>query len=258
MTSLTNPSGPTTWPATDTPLTLDTPAPDRTDLDVPAGSVAYGYAPKVDAPSAIGKAQQALDAVAGQFEKYLGSLKPERFSPDGLRQEIQRFADTDAGRTIDAAEKLAVQRRDNARENLDAVRRQLSPDGDVAAELRATRYWNRAQRILDNTAEGKLSHAAAELIDSASPAELGTLLQELVPYLTSRGIAGTALVEVALTNKAPEYARAQRKLRDAERAAATIRYNANALRDRIRNTAAPAGYRRPHMVNAATHDPDRH
>lgn len=66
-------------------------------------------------------------------------------------------------------------------------RQDLSPCGDTATELRATRCWNRHKTVLDSAEGGGLSAAARQAITNADRVELGTLLEELPAYLASRG-----------------------------------------------------------------------
>ncbi|PPJ02589.1 hypothetical protein C5E51_29805 [Nocardia nova] len=252
--SITYNDGPNLYPSADAPLTVDRPAPPP---DIPASRIPFSHAPTVDgSASAIGQAQEALEKVTAQFEKYIGAIDPTPYSPDGLRKEIARFSETDAGRAIDAAVSLANNRYTAAESNVDAVLAALSPDGDTAAELRATRYWDRTRRILDNTRDDALPGKADELITAARGPELGTLLQELVPYIQSRKIAGEVSVMASLYAKSPEYRTAREQLKRAGQARSIIEQNANLLRDRIRNTHAPAGYRRPFAVDARGYDPD--
>lgn len=247
--------GPGIFPSPDAPLTVDRPTPPP---DIPADRIPYSYAPAVDASAtAIGQAHQALDAVADQFEKYIGKIDTSRYSESGLHREIARFADTDAGRSIDAAVTLATDRRDAAKAAIDGVLAELSPDGDTAAELRATRYWDRTRRVLANVKDSGLILAAEKLIDGAKPDQLGTLIQELGPYMESRGVPSDAALKVVFYRKLPEYRAAHEALIQAEKARTVIEANAKNLRGLITGTRAPAGYRRPIPVDARKYDPDR-
>ncbi|MGQ4618450.1 hypothetical protein [Nocardia sp. R7R-8] len=255
MTSVLNNDGPTTYPSNTTALAIDQAAPPADNIaTVPAP---YSVAPTVSGGSAVDRAQATIEAVENQFGKYLATIRAEHYSPEGLRAQIRAFADTHAGRAIDSALDAARQRRDDAHTAVDHARRELSPDGDTAAELRASRYWNRTQRLLDSLSPTKASDAATTLIKDANAAELATLLQELLPYLQSRGIEAATYIDAALRDRAPEYTNAKKRATAADKALIVMEYNAKTLRERINGLTAPGGYRRPILVDARPYDPDR-
>ncbi|WP_238422695.1 hypothetical protein [Gordonia sp. 'Campus'] len=62
---------------------------------------------------------------------------------------------------------------------------------DIAAELQAARYWGETQRVLDGTSTDDLIDKAQHLLATANHIERTALRQELIPYLTARGIPPT-------------------------------------------------------------------
>ncbi|MGO8768853.1 hypothetical protein [Mycobacterium sp.] len=171
------------------------------------------------------------------------STRRKRHTPEQVVRKLQ-----EADRLL--AEGVR-QRRDKAQSEVDAIRRGLSPDGDVAAELRASRYWDRSRRILDSLDSGKLLGASQELLSTAHRAELATLLTELGPYFTSRGQA-TKWIEPAVARIVPEFGRAREQLAKADQALQVITYNAAALGRGFNQGRPPTALADPHR-----YDPDR-
>ena len=69
------------------------------------------------------------------------------YSGEGYRDQIAKFADTAAARAVDQAVEQVRQRADKASAQVDKIRRQLSPNGDTAAELRAGKGVLRQPRV---------------------------------------------------------------------------------------------------------------
>jgi hypothetical protein len=205
----------------------------------------------------IEKADAVLTHASDSFQKHVGTTNEHRafYTDEGFRDQIAKFSETSAVKAVDGAVTQVLERRDKAAEKVDKVRKDLSPAGDAATELRATRFWNRTQRRLDSLDSGKLFGAATDLIKNSSREELGTLLEEIAPYLESRGVT-TDWIEAALGQAVPEYGSALAQLKKANQAATIVDYNAKALRDSIAN-AANGGYRKPLLVHAGQYDPDR-
>jgi hypothetical protein len=162
------------------------------------------------------------------------------------------------------------ERRDQAAARIEHLKRELSPAGDTATELRNTRYWDRTAKILDSIEDAnRLSVTAADLIANASRGELGVLLQELEPYMRARVqkfdsprtreslLNGyTTAIEAATDKAVPEYSKAKRQLSQAEKAFQVTAHNSKFLRDQF-SIAAPGAYRRPQFIDARKYDPDK-
>ncbi|APE35909.1 hypothetical protein BOX37_20385 [Nocardia mangyaensis] len=219
-------------------------------------SAQYSTAPAVPTGSTTARAQATIEAVAGQFQKYLDSIHAPDYTGPGLRNRIAAFGDTPAAQAIETAVETARDRAASALTAVETARRELSPQGDTATELRNTRYWDRARRIFDSVQDGKLVSVAEKTLNQARPEELGVLIEELGPYLDSRG-AGTAWIAPVLSKVAPTYATARQRLTDAEKALTITEHNATQLRRQMGTTHAPAGYRKPTFVDARAYDPDR-
>jgi hypothetical protein len=192
-------------------------------------------------------------------------------TPEGAKQRINEFTRTSAAKAVDAALDSVRERRDKAAARVEHLKRELSPAGDTATELRNSRYWERTVKILDNVSDHmRLSNVANDLIATADRAELGVLLQELGPYMQARIEAlnvpqnnrqrildGYVTAIEAATDKAvPEYGKAKRQLSQAEKAFQVTTHNAKLVRDCF-TLGSPLAYRKPQFINASKYDPDR-
>lgn len=169
------------------------------------------------------QARAAIDHAQNEFQAHIKRTRADRdhYSPAGYAAQINRFTSTDAYKAIDQHVGDVRKRRDLAQAEVDYVRRSLSPDGDTAAELRATRFWNRTKGILDGQKDTTVAPVAQDLMAKATPSELGTLLQELGPYCTARGV-NTAWIDATAAQVSPEYGRATRQLAVANQAVTYI------------------------------------
>jgi hypothetical protein len=201
--------------------------------------------------SVVAQAHAVIQGASEKFGQHINRIPHGRYSEDGFRSEIGAFADTDVARAVDKAVEQVRLRRDQAQTQVDKIRRDLSPSGDTAAELRASRYWDRTRRLLDNLNSPNLFGAAHDLISNANRAELGTLLQEIPAYLQARG-QSTEWIDTAVAKAVPEYAEAREELTKADRALLVTSYNAKALRQGFNNGRPPAV-----LADPGKYDPDR-
>ena len=203
------------------------------------------------------QAHAAMVHARNSFEKHVTTTNESRhhYTDEGFQQQLARFFDTPAAKDVDCAVTRVLQRRDNAAIQVDKIRKDLSPAGDAATELRASRLWLRTQRRLDSLDSGKLFGAATDLIANSSRAELGVLLEEIGPYLESRGVS-TDWIDTAVGQAVPEYGSALAQLKKANQAATIVEYNSKALRDSFTNAATNGAYRKPLFVDAGEYDPD--
>lgn len=97
-------------------------------------------------------------------------------------------------------------------------------------------------------------HVSVDLINKATPAEFGTLLEELEPYCAARHEPTAGWLETAIDQREPAYGQAKRNLQQASKARAVIESNAGRPRDAVTN-----GIPRPTLVmaSAAKYDPDK-
>lgn len=226
-------------------------------------------AAKVDG-TAVEKSLAAMENAATQFEKHLGTVDVEVYTNEGARQRINEFTRTDAAKAVDQAIDQVRERRDRAAARVEHLKRELSPAGDTATELRNTRFWDRTQKILDSISDHNRLHTIAEeLITQADRTELGVLLQELTPYMRARIeqfnaapdrkqriLDGyTTAIEDATAKAVPEYSKAKRQLSQAEKAFQVTEHNARSMRQQF-EISAPAAYRRPRFIDARKYDPD--
>ncbi len=225
---------------------------------------------KVDG-TVMEQAHAAFENAAAQFEKHLETVNMEIYTPKGAQERINEFTRTEAAKAVDAMVDNVRDRRDKAAARIEHLKRELSPAGDTATELRNTRFWDRTVKILDNTSDhNRLLNVAEDLITKADRTELGVLLQELTPYIRARTEqinAGpdtkqklldgyTTAIEAATDRAVPEYGKARRQLSKAEKAFQVTEYNAKAMRETFA-IAAPGAYRKPAFIDAGKYDPDR-
>ena len=199
--------------------------------------------------SVVEQAHAVFTHAKTAFEKFLNDIPREHFSADGLAAQIKKFSDTDAARAVDQAVTQVRDRADKAAKQVEKMRRDLSPNGTTAAELRSTRYWNRTKELLDSAKEGAFG-AAQKLIADADREQLGVLLQELPSYLQSRGHTSDWL-DTAFGQAVPEYAQAAMQLKTAKQAVTIAESNANTLRKSFAE-----GRSMSIIVDARNYDPD--
>jgi hypothetical protein len=225
---------------------------DRQPIPVNASAITTGD----DSASVVGRAQAAIINAEAKFKQHLASIDADAFNPDGLHKQITMFVDTVAANAIDSAVADVRQRADEAGADVSQLRRDLSPELDAAAELRASRYWHRTERRLDRVEGDELATAAQDLITGANITELGILMQEVPAYLASRGHQSD-WVDYVVADRVPELPQAQHRLVKAEQARTIVEYNAERLRTAFADTRAPNGYRSPLFVDPTRYDPDR-
>ena len=201
----------------------------------------------------VERAHAAITHAQQQFKKHVAATNEtrEHYSDAGYQAQLDRFQHTEAAKDIDRAVESVQARRDSAAAQVEKIRRELSPNGSTDAELRATRYTARIIRQLDSKDSGELFGAADELIQQAIREELGVLLQELGPYLKSRG-SSTDWIDAKLDQLIPEYRKARRQLGDADKALQMIKFNAGSVR---RLFSSPG--HRPVLTDPRIHDPDK-
>ena len=224
--------------------------PDRADDYQPTPVIARAVTTN---GTTVQQAHAAMTHAKTEFEKHINTVKRHRdhYSDEGLRAQIGNFTGTDAARAVNEKLEQVRQRRDEAQTHVDKVRRDLSPKGDTAAELRATRYWDRTLRILDNADPGKLPETARNLLRKSDRAEIGTLLQELPAYLQARGQTNDWL-DAAVAEAAPEFDSARKQLTKADQALQITQYNAKALLRGFSEGRPPTV-----LVDPSNYDPDR-
>jgi hypothetical protein len=200
--------------------------------------------------SVVEQAHAAFTNGKTAFEKFLNDIPREHYSPDGLKAQVEKFSDTAAARAVDAAVASVRDHADKANAQVEKIRRGLSPNGDVAAELRATRLWDRTRPLLDNAKEGAFGRAQ-KLIANANREELGVLLQELPAYLEALGHP-TNWIDTAVGQVVPEYAQAAKRRQKAQQALTIAELNAKSLQ-----RSFAQGYSSSILTDARLYDPDK-
>lgn len=166
------------------------------------------------------------------------------------------FANSEAYAAMNKAVDGVRARHEQAKARLTEIRRGLSSDGDIAAELRATRYWNRTKSVLDSFTGTHSTNAVRlrieKAIAEATPAELGTLLQEVEGYCESRKLSTNGWLEPALDKAIPNYVQAKRDIARTEQAVIMVESNAGRIR-----SAVESGFNAPMVIDLPdNYDPD--
>jgi hypothetical protein len=230
----------------------------------------HGITPPSTEGTVTEQAYNALAHTQKIFERYVERIDTSKFTPEGVQEVIAQFANTAAGRGFEATVNRVVENRDQAAARVEHLRRELSPAGDTATELRNSRYWARTLKILENVSDSsRLSTVAEELIAKADRNELGVLLAELEPYMQTRIETFTGLspdqrrrmlegykqpIEAATDKAIPEYAKAKRRHAQAEKVHQIMQFNAETMR---KLTSSTPGSYRPVFSDPRAYDPDR-
>jgi hypothetical protein len=223
-------------------------------MDTPPPTLASGDTPIQVAYNTLQRTNRAL-------ADHLDAVNRQRdmLSPDGQKAMIAAFADSPDARAVDLVEQLATDRKAQAQARYDQERAALSREGDAAEEMRAGRFWDREKAMLDRQDSGTLAAKARhELIKaSATPAELSVLVDELVPYLESRG-APTEWVEPILAQVVPALASAKAELTVAQQGKTVISQAASFVRNGIEKgcPAAALDQLDPRKIRSRNVDPD--
>ena len=228
-------------------------------------------APDVYAPAlktegtVVQQAHKTILHARDEHRKHLAQTEEIRshLSAEGYKARLAEFQNTPcclmsrcarrrtpAAKAVDRMFEAVTARRDEAVANVAQVKRSLSPAGDAATEMRATRLRDRVIRTLDTKDQAQLFDAANQLLAGASREELGVLLQELPSYLQSRG--GTAdWIDDAVGQLVPEFAAARAQAKLAEQAYQIARTNVDFARKSF-GTDRPATI----FVDPSKFDPD--
>jgi hypothetical protein len=187
-----------------------------------------------------------------EHKKHLAQTEEirSRLSAEGYEARLAEFKNTSAAKAVDRMFEAVTARRDEAVANVAKVKRSLSPAGDAATEMRATRLRDRVIRTLDTKDQAQLFDAANQLIAGATREELGVLLQELPAYLQSRG-STTDWLDSAVAAIVPEFAAARAQAKLAEQAYQITRTNVDFARKSF-GTDRPATI----FVDPSKFDPD--
>ncbi|MGV0607373.1 hypothetical protein [Mycolicibacterium sp. XJ1904] len=197
------------------------------------------------------QAHQAAEHAQAMLPRFLERIDETKFSPEGLQDVYGQYEKTDAYKGFEKSVESVRNRRDQAAARVEHIRRELSPAGDVAAELRASRYWNQTKALLDTAKEGAFGRAQ-KLLANADRTELGVLLQELPSYLEAKGHAAD-WIDDTVAHIVPEYGKAKRQLVNAEKVHQITQHNARIMREYI---ASPRSYR-PRVIDGRRYDPDK-
>lgn len=204
--------------------------------------------------TAVSDADALLKSVDKRLRQHLDSIDTNHLTPDGVKAAIATFSQAAAAQ-VDQAEQLVDARVAQAEKRVDEIIAGLSPDEDVAGELRRDRAWNSAVRQLDSAPDNAVAVRAQQLVAGSDDVQLSVLATQLPQYLASRG-QGAEWLPSALDARVPKLADARDAVNRATRAKQITRFHADAVRERL-GVTAPAAYRPVNWVGVRDHDPDR-
>jgi hypothetical protein len=181
--------------------------------------------------------------------KYLDRIEPlaQQFTPEGFHSQRKAFGQSEAAEAVETAEQLASARVAQAEADYAAKLKELSPQGDTAAELRNQRTLARVERQLASADPNTKAETARKLIAEADRDQLGVLVSELPSF----GVP-SAVVEAA-AQAVPELADAATKITKARQSESLIRNDARRIRDAVNDGRRLA----VQPVSPAKYDPDR-
>lgn len=126
-----------------------------------------------------------------------------------------------------------------AEANVDTQRAKLTaPNGSTAdqqlAETRIARVWPRILAKLEKAAGGDRLEAAINEVQGADASVKPILVQEIVPYLLTKGFPQEGIDKLFLRPLFPEFAKALDDLTDDRKAAAQVWHNLNVAESRTK------------------------
>ena len=155
-----------------------------------------------------------LDGLIESIRVFRGNSRSPLLTPEGL-DEMLRTKAGQVGWTadIDAIDGELTRRIEAAVTGAAALRASLGRSGDeLAAQIRAQRYWARTKAVLDTYTTGELLGKAPGIVSSVAAEDLPTLLEELPTYLDARKASRLtsdvmAGIEAAVHGRFPELSR---------------------------------------------------
>ena len=121
-----------------------------------------------------------------QCSRSINGIDTSKYSPEGLRDAVAQFASTAPAKAFDATVTSVQDVRDQAAARIEHLKRELSPDQDMASEIRASRYWDSTVKLLDNIKDTDRVRQVAE--DQSQPPRAGRAHQAIGPvHASTRG-----------------------------------------------------------------------
>lgn len=196
--------------------------------------------------TAVQNAQGADSHARNEFDRYRRTLPAS-----GLVEGGRQFANTPAARAADNTADAVGARLAAAQARHDQIISRLRVDpSDAAAQTSAFRWWQRTKPLLDKETGSGLMTAISKIIDDASPDVLAAAVEELGPYVESRGQTG-AYFDNLLASKLPELAAARDEVGTLTKAKDIVNHNRDSL-----HAAYQRGYQPPPPVRADPYDVD--
>lgn len=200
-------------------------------------------------PDPVTRAHRLQQVVAQQYSQWRAAHHPD-IAPDVLKANAGAFSQAPALRQLDAPLSAVKERVDRAASKVnDALKdTRVSPD----AEVRAGRVWQRAVRTLDTKkSPGEITAAAQALIANAGD-DLPVYVEELSPYLESRGVP-TGFLTAAYAAAIPGLEDAQQDATLLAKQHAVLRSNHDRLTKAVAADVDPPQLLDPHSVDASSY-----
>jgi hypothetical protein len=211
----------------------------------PAAALATGPS---DMPG-LDDADLAILTAANTFERHVSTLRTRGLTQAGVHEAIARFGESPEAKAMDAAvdrlDGLAAEAQQKLADALSAVN---TGNDSAAQQARNSRVWDREKAGLEIAAKnGRLLDAVTKLMQSAAPADLPVLQEELGPFLEQRKIP-SKFMDALVARRVPAIAGAQRQAVVATKAAQVMGANRDMVRKSIATTPSPEAFRRPQFI----------
>jgi hypothetical protein len=194
-------------------------------------------------------ADLAIATCANEFARHVSNLQTRGLTQAGVQEAIARFGNSPEATAMDqAVARLDGAAADAQKKLNDALGAVSTNDDSAAQQTRNSRVWDRAHAGLEIAAKnGRLVEAVTKLMQSAAPADLPVLKEELGPFLEQRKIPSKFL-NAFMTQRVPAVSDAQRQADLAKTAAQIMTANRDLVRKSIATTPSPEAFRRPQFI----------
>jgi hypothetical protein len=227
-------------------MTFPTVKPARRDYPP---EVHRGGVPDQGGKTPVEHAFRTQTAVKDDYTRWRQDHSPN-IPPEVLKANAGAFAVSDAALQLPGVLKAVHQNAKDAAAKVNDILRGARVSDDNVEQVKAQRFWARAQRSLDACKDpAKLVAAAQDLIANADDADIPTIAEELTDYLASRGVAA-GWIPTALAQRVPGLADAQTEAILAHRQHAVLLQNDRHLRNAMAKDVAAPPLQDPSLVNS--------
>jgi hypothetical protein len=212
-------------------------------------AVPTGQLPNPGGATPVENAYRTQQQVANLYTQWRQAHSPN-ITPEVAKANAGAFSVSDAALQLPDVLKAVHQNAKDAGAKVNDILRGARVSDDNVEQVKAQRFWARAQRSLDAIKDpAKLVAAAQDLIANADAADIPTIAEELSEYMASRGVAA-GWIPAALAQKIPGLADAQTEAILAHRQHAVLLQNDRHLRNAMAKDVAAPPLQDPSLVNS--------